>query len=274
MLTDLGIEDNLVPLLFTALSAFLLAGLRWLPVIMLLPAFTLVGLPNGLLRGGLMLGLSLFHIPILWPLVQDRPHPMSPIAETPILLIVGKELFIGLLIAFALSAPFWIASAMGNIIDTQSGEQMNGFVDPSSGEEGSPNGTFLMLTLLAVFVEVGFFSHVLLPAVLDSYGAWPVATFAPTGLGPLLDFFMRLFGGLIVSAAGLAMPFIIAMLLIDIGLAFATRFVPSINPFFLSMGSKVMIVSILLVLYFPILIDHFLGFADFRGSILHGLVGG
>ena len=275
MLDDVSVFGNdLVPWLMAMLGAISLAGLRLLPIFFLLAPFNLAGMQAGLLRGGIIFSLSLFFIPMLWQAALARPHPMAAVGDLPIFFVIGKELFIGLVLAFALNMPFWIADGLGAIIDTQSGEQLGGMVNPGTGEETTANGIFLSLVAMAVLLEAGFFSHVLMPILADSYAAWPIDAMGPATDGTILTFFMRMFSGLIYTALVIAMPFLIGMVLIDIGLAYASRFVPTLSPFFLSMGAKVLMVSVLLLAYHQMLVRHFLGLMAMFDGLIPRLGGG
>lgn len=254
--------DSLVPIFLGFMSALVLSGLRLLPVVYILPIFTLAGYTAGLLRGGIVFGLGLFHVPIIWGALGVRPDLLAPIGDLPIILVIGKELFIGIIVACLLSLPFWIATMAGNIIDTQSGEQLGEQIDPGTGQDTTATGTYLGLLAMGIFLEAGFFSLILAPIIADSYAAWPLGELILVP-GPLLvGFFSKLLGTMLYYALTIIMPFVVGMFLIDIGLAYTSRFVPSINPFFLSLSFKVLYLSLLHIMYSTTMEMHFLALSD------------
>lgn len=254
--------DSLLPILFGFMAALVLSGLRLLPVVFILPIFTLAGYTAGVLRSGIIFVLGLFHVPIIWGALGDRPHLMSPIGDLPMILVIGKELFIGIIIACLLSLPFWIATIAGNIIDTQSGEQLGEQIDPGTGQDTTATGTFLGLVAMGIFLEAGFFSLILAPIIAESYAAWPLAELVPAPGALLAGFFAKLLGTMMYYALTIIMPFFVGMFLIDIGLGYTSRFVPAINPFFLSLGFKVLYLTLLHILYASTMEMHFLALSD------------
>lgn len=254
--------ESLIAIFLGFNSALVLSGLRLLPVVYILPIFTLAGYTAGVLRGGIVFGLSLFHVPIIWAALGDRTNPIAPIGDLPIMLVIGKEVFIGIIIACLLSLPFWIATIAGNIIDTQSGEQIGEQIDPGTGQDTTATGTYLGLVAMGIFLEAGFFALILGPIIADSYAAWPLGELIPVP-GPLLvGFFAKLLGTMMYYALTIIMPFFVGMFLIDIGLGYTSRFVPAINPFFLSLSFKVLYLTLLHILYASTMELHFLALSD------------
>lgn len=228
---------------------------RMLTIFALLPVFSRQVLP-GMTRNGVAISLTLVLLPLV---LIETPATPPPLLES--LALLGKEVFIGLMIGFGLAIPFWVAESVGFFIDNQRGTTMASSVDPMTGSQTSPLGVF-MNQVLAVLFFVGGGVLAFLGALYQSYLVWPVFSFYPRidqavvpALLGLLDHFMAL----TVLLAG---PVIIAMFLAEFALALISRFAPQMNVFSLAMPVKSGVGMLVLVIYTTLL------FGFLRGELL------
>ena len=192
------------------------------------------------------------------------PESAAPLLSTEKIIALGastggtealKEVLLGLLIGFVATIPFWAMEATGFIIDNQRGAALASTFNPSLGSQTSPTGLLLTQTLITLFFSGGAFLA-LVGSLFRSYASWPVSSFFPQLGSQWVAFFYAQFSQMLMLCALFAAPLLIAMFLAEFGLALVSRFAPSLNVFILAMPIKSLVVSLLLVLYLGILMEH------------------
>ncbi len=232
-----------------AFVALILSAARPLAFVMVTPIFTRFGLQEGLIRGALLLTFAVPVLPATYAELQLVPS--LPLLQMALLLF--KELSIGVLLALLLGLPLWAIAAAGDIIDMQRGASMAELVEPGSGDQTTPTGTLFFLMAALLLVSNGWFTQVLLASLYDTYAIWPVLASLPP-VGPALGApVLGLLDRLVETALLLAMPLFGALLLTEVSLAIACKYVQQINVMFLAMGVKQIVYAVLLPVYFATL---------------------
>lgn len=222
---------------------------RFISCFVMLPVLSKQMLGGSMIRNGVVCSLALYAYPMV-----AGTLPMT-IGGMELMLLVAKEVLLGLLIGFVAAIPFWAVEASGFLIDNQRGAAMASLLNPSLGSQTSPTGLLLTQTLITLFFAGGAFLA-LLTALFQSYTSWPVAHFLPM-VGPQwVSFFYSQFSQMLLLCALLAAPLMIAMFLAEFGLALISRFAPSLNVFVLAMPIKSAVASLLLVIYIKLMMDH------------------
>ncbi|WP_426441421.1 type III secretion system export apparatus subunit SctT [Bradyrhizobium genosp. P] len=207
---------------------------------------------TGVARNGVIIGLAFPVIVLAW---ATKPRDLDMMGLTPLLGLGLKELLLGVVLGLPVAAIMWGIEAAGTFIDNQRGAMMTSLLDPASGNQASPLGTFLGdLYAIWLFVTGGFSK--LLEALYRSHEIWPVWSFHPR-IGPafvaevlgLADVVMRL-------TLLLAGPAIVAMLLSELGLALIGRFAPQLQVFYLAMPVKSIVGLLLLILSLTVVLSH------------------
>jgi type III secretion protein T len=256
---------------YPVLVAAAIAVARAMGMIMLTPAFMRLGL-TGIIRSSVAFAISL---PMIFPIFQQLAVSGQPTSFDLAGLLI-KEMVVGALIGLAFGIPFWAAEVAGDLIDLQRGSTMSQLVDPLSAGESSVTATLLTITLLALFFMSGGFM-LLLDGFYRSYQLWPAASFSPVldpsafvGILRVLDRIMQI-GVLIIA------PLVIAILIVDIMMAFLSRMASQLHVFDLSLAVKNLMFSFLMVLYLsfmvPLLLDQ-MGALKGTFEILRGFVSG
>ncbi len=231
---------------------------RFISCFIMLPVLSKQVLGGALIRNGVCCSLLLF----VWPLVADSFN--TAITGWDLLLLIGKEIILGIVIGFIAAIPFWAVEAAGFLIDNQRGATMASVLNPALGSQSSPVGLFLTQTLITLFYSGGAFLT-LLSALYQSYASWPVTAFFPQLGVQWVAFFYGQFNQMLRLALLLSAPLLIAMFLAEFGLALMGRFAPSLNVFILAMPIKSAIASLLLVVYISIMMRY--AFGAVLGSI-------
>ncbi len=104
-----------------------------------------------MVRNGVLCSLALF----IFPMINQQSLP----AETDgiwLIMILGKEVLIGLLIGFVAAIPFWAIEAAGFLVDNQrGGAAMASMFNPTLGSQSTPTAVLLTQTLITLFFSGG-----------------------------------------------------------------------------------------------------------------------
>ena len=205
-----------------------------------------------LTRNGMLLSLAL----ILHPLIHTELDTINALSHGLLILVVIKETFIGVVMGFIVALMFWAMEAVGSFIDNQRGATMASSMDPLTGNQASPMGTFFINTITAVFFVTGLFL-IFMESVYASYKIWPVASFIPNLSFDIVMFLLKHFGQIVLLAVLLGAPVIIAMFVSEFGLMLIGRFAPQLNIFFMSMSVKSAVSNFILVVFLATVITYF-----------------
>lgn len=215
--------DTLAPLVLGGLLIFVRVGaLTWW-----LPGLTLGRVPG---RARAMAVLTLALVLDLGMGMISVPVPASPISMT---VLVGRELLLGATMGFALRVVLAAVEVAGSLAGISMGLSLNLFVDPVSGDQSLQLGSLLGMMAGLFFVALGghrimllaFFEH--MQAFPPGEAIYMVPTAAAIG---------HQLGDLSSTALQLAAPVVVVTLVLNIGLAFVTRAVPSVNLFGIGLG--------------------------------------
>ncbi|MBA3815078.1 MAG: flagellar biosynthetic protein FliR [Parachlamydiaceae bacterium] len=217
------------------LSLLLLFLARFLPIISLSPFFGSRVMPHPV---KVTFGLSMFVI-FLPQLLTVTTTPIGFTPFTVVLLI--KEVFIGLIIGFIIGVPFVIAQNAGIIIDHQRGGASLMVNDPTIQNQSSPLGTLFNMVLIFIFFYIeGPF--ILLNAIITSYDVIPPDRMINTHFFDKNSEFwvmmIQLFNQVMVISMQLAAPGLLAILMTDVFLGIANRLAPQVQITFLGMPLK------------------------------------
>ncbi|MCA1248638.1 flagellar biosynthetic protein FliR [Massilia sp. MS-15] len=203
-----------------------IAGLLWpltriLGLVASAPLFGNTGVPMSV-----KVALGVLLASVIAPTVPDIPA-IDPTSWGG-LLILAKELLIGLAMGFAMRIVFAAIEYAGEIASMTMGLGFAVFFDPNSRGRSSAVSQFLALVATMAFLAVN--AHlVLLAALAESFHAMPIAATPFSGNGPLE---LARWGGRIFSSGlQLALPVIAALLITNVALGILTRAAPQLNIF-------------------------------------------
>lgn len=234
------------------ITVYSLALPRIISIFAMLAFMSQQTLGGTLTRNGILLSLAL----ILYPVVSVEVDLLDSLPHGILLLIVIKETFIGVIMGFSVALIFWAIEAVGAFVDNQRGATMASSMDPLSGNQSSPMGTFFINTMTAIFFVTGLFL-VFMESVYASYKVWPITSFFPNLNFDLVLFLLKHFGQIVLLAVLLGAPIIIAMFVAEFGLMLIGRFAPQLNIFFMSMSIKSAVSNFMLVIFLTTIITFF-----------------
>lgn len=218
----------------SVLTVFFLSMFRLAPIVSLAP-FLGNRVPNPV-KIGLVIALSTIMLPFMMlklttPIDFDKNFSALAI----------KELGIGMLLAFLISVPFWIAESAGTLIDFQRGSSALMVQDPSTQNQVSPIGLLYNYILIAFFymLQGPFLFY---EAILHSYAILPIDQFIPAyvfrPIGPLWNSLTYILSQILISTIQLAAPALLAILMTEMFLGIANRLAQQVQIAFLGMALK------------------------------------
>ena len=218
---------------------------------LLLAPFMNVSVIGGMsTRNAIVLIMGLF----MYPLVSTQVSGAMSISL--FLVLVVKELALGLLLGVIPLALFWGFQMVGALVDNQRGATAASSLDPLVGEQSSPLGTLMLQSsVFLFFIAGGFF--LFMSIIYQSFSVWSVTHFYPTFSVELVDFLVKKLLYSLQLSLLLASPIIIILFLTEFCMGLIGRFAPQLDVFFLSMPIKSVVAILFLLLYWRLLIEFF-----------------
>ena len=165
-----------------------------------------------------------------------------------------QEAVIGFALGFVLQVAFAIPLIAAEQIAGTMGMAMATAVDPASGSQSGAIGQMFSLTLIFVFLGLG--AHLLwFELLIESYRALP-----PGPLSLSAEAMLRLpaFGGqMLATAAAIALPVVLVLLLVQVATGVLSRSAPSLNLFALGLPAGVLAGIAALIAVLPVVIEQF-----------------
>lgn len=219
--------------------------------LLMFPMFAAGALPTSV-RASITAGLAICLLPVVG---MGNMLALAQLDAMSLSMLLMKEVALGFAMGFVGSAGFWAVHAAGAIIENQAGLSVATTIDPLAGEEDSLIGGFLVQVLSIIFLASGGFL-VLLGALYESFSVWPVIDLAPK-IDPTLwlKAGMQVIRWMSELALRVAAPFVLLMLLVEVGMGFLGRYAPQFNVFFLAMPVKAAVLLVLLLVYAVVLAD-------------------
>lgn len=206
--------------LATWLTAWWLPFVRISAAMMTAPLFGHRSIPRPV---RLMAALVLAALLAPWqPAVTD----FNPLSLQGVLL-TANEVLLGISLGFILQLVFEAVLFAGQFIATGMGLGFATLVDPQHGSV-AVLGQFLMLMTMLLFLAMN--GHLAFIRFLaDSFQAWPAGTvmFSPDGLQLVL----RWISAMLRGALGIALPAVIALLVVQVAMGVISRASPTLNLF-------------------------------------------
>jgi type III secretion protein T len=235
--------------LFGHIAIVAVATARIMAMILVLPVFTRLGLTN-LMRTGVAFALALPVMPLL---AADLPGVIGLGGGT-LVAVILKEAALGFLLGLVFGVPFWAAQSAGDVIDTQRGASIAYMVDPTALQEVSITGTFLELTLLALFFLSGG-PMLVIGALYDSLLLWPILAPFPEFQPDTGKLLLGLLDKVLLIAVIVGGPLVIILFLVEAAMALISRISPSLPVSDLSLPIKGIAVFAVLPIYIVFFVD-------------------
>ena len=216
---------------------------RFLPIIALSPFFGAKLLPGPV---KICFAISIFVI-FLPQLLQVTTTPIR--FDPFMVLLMGKEFFVGLLIGTIMSIPFTIVQNVGQIIDHQRGGASLMVNDPTLQTQSSPLGLLFNMVLIVIFFMIDG-PFIFLNALITAYDVIPPDQLLNPrffdATGSTWKMLVGLFNKFMVISIQLSAPALLTILMTDFFLGIANRLAPQVQITFLGMPLKSLLALVII----------------------------
>ncbi len=227
------------------LPIFLLVLCRITAFFVTAPVFSTRGVPLPF-----KIGMSVFVSLITF---MAMPIETMPPIDTAYVLLVVKEVLIGLLYGFTAYLFFSVVQIAGSFVDTQMGLGIANVMDPMTGAQSPITGNFKFFIAILLFLALNG-HHYLLKGIMDSYTYLPIVSdslFRTIANGNLSTFLVQAFVSAFYLAFQLVAPMIVSLFLVDVALGMLARTSPQFNIFVIGLPVKLMVGLFLLFIMVP-----------------------
>lgn len=210
-------------------TIFLLALARTSSWVMASPLFTSNGIA-GVGRLAFAIALAFAAVPIA------AGGPAAPRDLGTFVTVLFGQLALGLVLGWITGLALAIFQAAGAMIDLTSGFSVGALLDPATGNQNAVMARLFTMAFVALFFATD--AHlVVVRGFVGSFEASPVTEF------PLIDsgsvtMAAQSMSDLMFAALEIAAPIVGALLLAEVALALAARFVPQANIFLIGLPLK------------------------------------
>jgi len=220
---------------------------------------TLPGIGEAYVSTRIRLGLALAIALVMTPLVINT-LPQDPLSPWSLMLLLGRELLVGLILGLAARMTMSALHVAGTVIAFQSSLGFAQFFDPAQGQQGALVSAFLgLLGLVLIFATD--LHLMMLRAAHDSYQLMPPR--APLPVEDVLGLGIRFVANSFKLGAQLSAPFIVYAVVYYIGLGLLQRLMPQLQLFFVGMPLQIMMALFVLMMTLSGImiwfLDHFEG---------------
>jgi type III secretion protein T len=218
----------------SVLVFFLLGLMRIAPIVALAPFL------GSKLPGPVKIGLAVSLVALFLPQIM-LTSSKAAVFDITFLGYVFKELFLGFLMGFMVSIPFYFAQGAGVLIDFMRGSSALGVTDPTTQAQVTPIGLLYNYVLIVLFFQIDgpfyFFD-----GVAQSYAILPVDGSVPSAFfnlhQPLWQSLLHLLTKFTAISIQLAAPSLLSILMAEMFLGIANRLAPQVQIAFLGMSLK------------------------------------
>jgi flagellar biosynthetic protein FliR len=229
---------------------------------------------SGRVKAATALALLMIIYPGLAASLPPQGAPL-PFGVVGFIALLAKEAMVGFALGFLVSLIFEAIQMAGRFIDSQRGSTMSEVFAPQLQLRVSELGQFKLQFTIVLFFVAGI-HRPFIGALLESFTLVPALSFphfAP-GWSPQAAFITNFTAEMLAVGLQLAMPGVIALLLIDVFFGVLNRVAPQINVFFLSMPVKsfvgLLVVLVALWGYLERYLGHFeVGYKAFTYLLQH-----
>ncbi|NCU16517.1 flagellar biosynthetic protein FliR [Pallidibacillus pasinlerensis] len=225
---------------------FLLVFIRVLSFIMVVPIFSYATVP-AIFKIGLaffLANIMVFTIDVAQPITFEGLY----------LLLILKELLVGVsigLIAYILISAIQTA---GGLIDFQIGFALANVVDPQTGAQSPIMGQYLYMFALLFLLSVDG-HHLLIDGIYYSYQFIPIdQPFLAFGEENTIQMIAEVFSAMFLIAFQMSIPVIACLFLVDLALGIVARTVPQMNIFVVGLPVKILVGFILIFVIIGVMI--------------------
>lgn len=219
-------------------NLFLLSLARVLPVVAITPFFGSKSIPNPA-----KMAIALCVATVMLPHLATTSK-LFPVMNWTYAGLFIKEIFIGTIIAYIATIPFWVAQSSGIVIDFMRGASSMIGQDPTMRNQVSSLGILYNQMTIVLFYSIGG-ATIFLSTLMNSYIILPPDTWIhPIFFAKNFPFWKQvitLASHIMAMALQLAAPAIVGGLMAEVFLGIANRMAPQVQIAFLGISIRSML---------------------------------
>lgn len=211
------------------------------------------------------LGVGLTLSIVLFPAVADRVN-LVPVTAVAFIVVLFKEIFIGITLGFIVGSAFEAARVAGTIVDTQAGAAQAQVHVPQIQTQATIFSTFKMLMSVTLFLTLDG-HHLMIEAMAESLVLLPLDRLPNFGHGmwPLFELVITVFADMMRIGLAIAAPAMVAAFIADMALGMVNRVAPQLQVFFISMALKPIVAVLMIFIAIHLIL------VRLSGELGHGL---
>jgi len=252
--------EEIINLVINQFQLFLLVMIRTSGIFIFSPFFSSQNIPN-IAKIGLTMAIS-----ILISLTLSNPIDLKLL---PLIIVIFKELLVGIIIGYISYAFFSAFYVMGQIIDMKIGFGMANVIDPQNRVQIPLMGNFYYILSFLVFLGLNGHHRIIL-ALKDSYNYIPINSFSysETMMNLVIDILTKSFE----IGLKLSMPIIVVIFISDIVLGILSKTIPQLNVFVVGMPFKILVGLVFILVGIPIFFNSIDGMLDLIVNYIYKLI--
>jgi type III secretion protein T len=244
------------PMIFSEITKPLMLGFpRILAILIVFPLLPSSSFPLAV-RNGIAIAVLLPVYPLLRAALPDSPD--QPLRW---LIFIAKEFAIGAAIGWAFGVIIWAMEMVGDLLDIQTGTSSGATFDPLSQQPAAVFSQLMRSIGMSMFLGVGGFLA-LLRMFYESLRVWPLKATFPLDPTVVWEMMRTSSSHILTTTMSIVLPFIVLLLIIELGLGLLNRSLPQLNVFSLSMPIKMLVAILLIVLALSYLSDLMMQFVS------------
>ncbi|MGE7020357.1 flagellar biosynthetic protein FliR [Solibacillus cecembensis] len=170
------------------------------------------------------------------------------------LLLILKEVIIGLMLGLAASMVMSAVQIAGGFIDFQMGFAMANIIDPQTGAQSPLMGQFLNFLALLLLLAING-HHLLLDGIFYSYQFMPINQFFPNfGEEMTAIYIIKMFAAVFAIAFQMSAPIVATLFLVTLALGITGKTVPQMNIFVIGFPIKIAVGFLVLIVTMGVLV--------------------
>lgn len=222
-----------------SLPLFLLIFMRMVAFFVTLPLFSYRAIPTPF-----KIGFAFFLTLIFYHTID----PSSVDLEGIYIVLLIKEIMVGLLIGLVAYIIVSAVQIAGGFIDFQMGFAIANVIDPQTGAQSPLTGQYFYIIALLFLLSVDG-HYLLIEGIYHSYQLVPVDGIISFQQEGVARFIISVFNQMFLIAFQMAIPIVGCLFLVDVALGMIARTVPQVNVFVVGLPLKIF-VSFTVILFF------------------------
>ncbi len=196
--------------------------------------------------------LCFFTTLVIFPVVASQGYRL-PGNMAEYMLLVFREVAIGLFIGFLVAVIFSAFQLAGQLFAVQIGFGINEVLDPIGQISVPLLGQMKNLIGILVFLAIDG-HHTMIRAIYRSYELAPALGMSVSTTGSLLRYLMHSFSGMFIVALKIALPVIVTAFLLTISMGILSKVAPQMNIMMLGFPFQIVVAFGILIVSTPLIV--------------------